>query len=490
MKKYLVSFAVLLMGTTLFTACSDDNGTSEPSQKFTPEVFVGDFQWEIVQMTVRSGNVTGKFGQGDRAKFYADGTCEGFSPMETAYVLKDGKIETYNKESSEPMYVYTLLSNGNSNSIQVRVNGTLDDDFEAVMTLTKLFPVNESNGLFIVGSGNKRAGIDGNVSYINYTSGDVVPNMFRTVNSKTVGKTANYIEQYGNKIYIVVDAEATIWVCEKQTLKVIKQISTTSLLGETDGVSPRAAIGHDGKLYFTCYGDSYNGGNGIVAVMDTVKFEKQETYTVGSYPDGLTLANNSIYVANSDYGNGINPSISKIDLGSGKVTTIKDEVITNPMQILTVGSDVYYLDYGTYDASWNQTGAGVRKITADGTVSKVVDGTAMCSDGSTIYTVYAPYGGDGTHYYKYNVAAGSTTEWEPADVFSPAVIAADPITGNVFIVSYQENPDTGYAGYALPSYTNQYDSNGKFIKKYEGTATGPISVVFNTGVKYTSQLTI
>ena len=40
------------------------------------------------------------------------------------------------------------------------------------------------------------------------------------------------------------------------------------------------------------------------------------------------------------------------------------------------------------------------------------------------------------------------------------------------------------AGYALASYTNQYDAQGNLVKKYENTATGPISVVFNTGVKY------
>ena len=357
-----------------------------------------------------------------------------------------------------------------------------NDDDEPVIK-----PVDVSNGMFLVGSGNKKAGIDGNLSYIDYTKGTVTSNAFQLANGKSVGKTANYVMTYGNKLYIVVDAEATIWVCDKQTLKVQKQISTTSLLGDKDGVSPRAAVGLNGNLYVTFYGDSYNGGNGIVAAVDTISFAKKATYTVGSYPDGLTIANNSIYVANSDYGMGAKPSISKIDLASGNVTEIKDAVITNPMQILTVGNDVYYLDYGTYDENWNQTGAGVRKVTLDGKVTKVVDGTAMCTDGKKIYTVNAPYGGSGTNYLIYDAATGTTTSWEPADVFSPAVIAADPITGNIFIVSYQKNPDTGYAGYALPSYTNQYDATGKLVKKYEGTATGPISVVFNTGVKYVQE---
>jgi hypothetical protein len=345
--------------------------------------------------------------------------------------------------------------------------------------------VDVSNGMFLVGSGNKSAGIDGNVSYIDYAKGVSTANAFKAVNGKSVGKTANFITSYGSKLYIVVDGEATIWVCNKQTLKIEKQLSTTELLGEKDGLSPRCAVGYDGKLYFACYGKSLDGDNGIVAAIDTVNFAKQQTYTVGSYPNGVALCGGYLFVTNSDYGMCVKPSLSKIDLKSGVVTEIKNEAITNPMEILTVDNAVYFLDYGTYDANWNQTGAGVRKVTLDGKVTKVVDGTAMGSDGKKIYTVNAPYGAGTITYPIYDIATGATTTWEPKGIFSPALIAADPVTGNIFVVSYQENPDKpGKAGYALPSYTNQYNAQGDFVKKYENTATGPISVVFNTGVKY------
>ena len=345
--------------------------------------------------------------------------------------------------------------------------------------------VDVSNGMFLVGSGNKSAGIDGNVSYIDYAKGVSTANAFKAVNGKSVGKTANFITSYGSKLYIVVDGEATIGVCNKQTLKIEKQLSTIELLGEKDGLSPRCAVGYDGKLYFACYGKSLDGDNGIVAAIDTVNFAKQQTYTVGSYPNGVALCGGYLFVTNSDYGMCTKPSLSKIDLKSGVVTEIKNEAITNPMEILTVDNAVYFLDYGTYDANWNQTGAGVRKVTLDGKVTKVVDGTAMGSDGKKIYTVNAPYGAGTITYPIYDIATGETTTWEPKGIFSPALIAADPVTGNVFVVSYQENPDKpGKAGYALPSYTNQYNAQGDFVKKYENTATGPISVVFNTGVKY------
>lgn len=356
-----------------------------------------------------------------------------------------------------------------------------DDDDAPVMK-----PVDISNGMFIVGSGNMTTGIDGNVSYIDYSKGVTVPNAFKAANGKSVGKTANYITAYGSKLYIVVDGEATIWVCDKQTLKIVKQISTTQLLGEADGVSPRAAIGYEGKLYFTCYGKSKDGENGIVAAIDTINFAKQQTYTVGSYPDGLTLCGGYIFVANSDYGMCMKPSISKIDLKSGAVSEIKDAAITNPMHILTIGNDVYYLDYGTYDENWNQTGQGVRKITMDGKVTKLIAGTTMGTDGKRIFSADAPYGKE-VNYYIYDTATGTTSAWEPADIFSPAVITADPVTGNIFVVSYQKNPENNSAVYALPSYTNQYDATGKFVKRYDNTATGPISVVFNTHTEYVKQ---
>ena len=351
-----------------------------------------------------------------------------------------------------------------------------DDDDDAPV----LKPVDVSNGLFIVGSGNKNAGIDGNVSYIDYSKGVTVPNAFQAANGKSVGKTANYITAYGSKLYIVVDGEATIWVCDKQTLKIVKQISTTQLLGEADGVSPRAAIGYEGKLYFTCYGKSKDGENGIVAAIDTISFAKQQTFTVGSYPDGLTLCGGYIFVANSDYGMCMKPSISKIDVKSGAVSEIKDAAITNPMQILTIGNNVYYLDYGTYDESWNQTGQGVRKITMDGKVTKLIAGTTMGTDGKRIFSADAPYGKEVT-YYIYDTTTGNTSTWEPTDILSPQLIAADPITGNIFITSLSMN------NYKLPTYTNQYDATGKFVKKYENTATGAISAIFNTHTEYVKQ---
>ena len=341
-------------------------------------------------------------------------------------------------------------------------------------------PVDVSEGMFVVGSGNKRSNIDGNLTYINYANGTSTLNAFQKANGMSLGKTANFALVYGQKLYIAVDGENLIWVCDKNTLRTVHRIVTTELLGTTDGISPRALIGHEGQLLFSLYGTD---GNGLVAAVDTVDFKLQKTFRAGSYPDGIAIVGSQLYVANSDYGNGVNPSITVANLSTGETKELKGADITNPMQMIAVGDNAYFLDYGTYDEMWNQVGAGVRRITANGTVTRVADGTAMGTDGKRIFTCYAPYGGDGTHYYIYDTANGQTTEWNPSDIFSPAAIAADPVTGDIFVISYSENPDTHYPGYNMTTYANQYGADGTFKKRYD-CGVGPISIVFNTGVKY------
>ena len=341
-------------------------------------------------------------------------------------------------------------------------------------------PVDVSEGMFVVGSGNSSSNIDGNLTYINYADGTSTTNAFKLANGMSLGKTANFALVYGQKLYIAVDGENTIWVCDKNTLRSIRRISTTDLLGTTLGISPRAMASYEGQVFFSCYGDK---ANGVVAAMDTINYKLTKTYTAGSYSDGIAIANDKLYVANSDYGKGMNPSITVHDLKTGATNELKGADITNPMQMMTVGGNAYFLDYGSYDSSWNQVGAGVRQISADGTVKRVVDGTAMGSDGKRIYTANAPYGGNGVNYLIYDTTTGQTKSWEPNDIFSPAAIAADPVSGDVFVISYTENPDTHYPAYNMPTYVNQYSADGTFKKRYV-CGVGPISVVFNTGVKY------
>ncbi len=149
-------------------------------------------------------------------------------------------------------------------------------------------PVDVSEGMFVVGSGNSSSNIDGNLTYINYADGTSTTNAFKLANGMSLGKTANFALVYGQKLYIAVDGENTIWVCDKNTLRSIRRISTTELLGTTLGISPRAMASYEGQVFFSCYGDK---ANGVVAAMDTINYKLTKTYTAGSYSDGRAIAN-------------------------------------------------------------------------------------------------------------------------------------------------------------------------------------------------------
>lgn len=361
-------------------------------------------------------------------------------------------------------------------------------------------PIDVNYGIYVVNSGNEGSQIDGGLTYLDAETWRVEKDAFKSVNGRSLGLTANDGIVYGSKLYVVVTGENTVEIMDNGTLASLKQIKTAEVMGTEKGYMPRHITAAGGLVYVSTYG-------GYVAAIDTATFEVKRTYAVtpdeslaaSMYPEGMAVSGNTLYVANSSYGNGQYPSVASINLESGTVTLMTDEKITNPTAVAVHGNDVYVLDYGTYDASWNQTGAGVRKI-SDGEISIVVDATAMTVAGSKIYTINAPYNSDPTvkpSYLVYDMETGATSEfltdgeWQdgtyvknPSAPFSAAAICADPVRGYVYMASYSENPDyPGYAGYSIDGYINVYNMNGSLLLS-RPCGVGPTAIVLNTGVVY------
>lgn len=370
-----------------------------------------------------------------------------------------------------------------------------DDDNDT----PELKPVNVSEGVFIINAGNQTSSIDGSLTYINATTGAVTQNAFQSVNGRSLGGTVNDAVVYGNKLYIVSTDDNTLEVVDRSTLTSIKQISTTSLLGATGGLKPRHVIAYSGKVYVSTYGDpatwgSYNtDSKGYVVAIDTLSYAATK-YQVGNYPEGMTISDGHLYVANSSSGTGVAPSISSIDLTSGTVTEIKDELIKNPVQIEAVNGALYILDSGTYDASYNQSGNGVYEL-KNGKVTKVADATLMTVSNKSItrnieaspvlYLINNPYTypAKPVTYSVYAPLSGETTTFiDGSDIESPSGISVDPVTGKVYILSYVMG-ESGYADNSVAGYVNEYSASGTFIKKYT-TGVGPTAIAFNTAVKY------
>ena len=356
-------------------------------------------------------------------------------------------------------------------------------------------PVAVANGLYVICSGNTSSGIDGSLTYFDYQSISATPDAFKAANGRSLGQTVNDAIIYGDKLYIVVDGEHKVFVCNKKNMKQLGVIDMTSgtILGETDGAHPRRITASGSNVYVSTYG-------GYVAAIDTVNFTLKQKYKVGSFPEGLVVSDGYLYVANSDYGNGQNPSISKVKLSDGSVTEIKNENIRNPQEIAVAGSAstgvfVYYLDYGQYGPAptYAQENAGVYCIAPAGNVTCCVpNATAMATAGYYIYTINSPYGADKTSYSIYNISTGTSQSLTPAEIESPACIGVDPVTGNVFIASYHmtETQWGPFADYSGNGYVVAYDSSlSTKLAKFD-CGVGPQRFTFYLGVKYVQSNTL
>ncbi|MBR4920681.1 MAG: hypothetical protein IKZ62_05125 [Prevotella sp.] len=338
-----------------------------------------------------------------------------------------------------------------------------------------------SNGVYVVGSGNTGNSIVGNLTYFDYETMTGTLNAFSKANGgMSLGMTANDALRYGGKLYIVVDGEHSVFVCNAQSMRVITKIDMTAatMLGETGGVSPRRIAADDGKIYVSTYGN-------MVAAIDTTNFALVKKYEVGSKPEGVCVTNGYLYTANSDYGYG-NASISVIRLSTGEVSTLTNESIRNPQDIaVDDAGTIYFLDYGQYDSEppYTQRNAGVYKISGNIVTKVVANATGMTCAGSKIYTYNAPYSyGEviPVSYSIYDIQTGTSSSFSPSDIESPAAIGIDPLTGYLYIASYHmvESEWGTYADYSSNGYVNYYD--GAYNKKgsFE-CGVGPQRIVFN-----------
>ena len=347
-----------------------------------------------------------------------------------------------------------------------------------------------STGAYVVNSGNMYNKIESSLTAIDYASSTATQNVFKAANGRPLGNTANDGIVYGNKIYLAVDQSNTIEVIDKTTKKSIKQIKTTDLLGNAEGVEPRHIIADGGKVYFTTYG-------GYVAAVDTTDFALQKKWQVGNYPEGLVIGNGNLYVANSNYGAG-GGNISCINLANDKVETKNIEGVNNPTSIYYASNVLYVLDNPVYGPAPDYATTGENALRAvsfaEGKSQKVADGNyAVCvTPGATtrtdvekvrpyFYVLNAPFGGTPS----VSVLVAGSTQPQAMTLserpVSPCGIFADPLNGHIFVLSYRLG-DSGYADYNGNGYVVEYDSAGQKQHEYE-TGVGSCAMFFDSAYK-------
>ena len=345
-----------------------------------------------------------------------------------------------------------------------------------------------STGAYVVNSGNMYSKIESSLTAIDYASSTATQNVFKAANGRSLGNTANDGIVYGNKIYLAVDQSNTIEVIDKKTKQSIKQIKTTDLLGNAEGVHPRHIIADGGKVYFTTYG-------GYVAAVDTTDFALQKKWKVGNYPEGLVFGNGNLYVANSNYAAG-GGNISCINLSNDNVKTKNIEGVNNPTSIYYASNVLYVLDNPVYGPAPDYAATGENALRAvsfaEGKSQKVADGNyAVCvTPGATtrmdvvrpyFYVLNAPIGGTSS----VSVLVAGSTQPQALTLsempVSPCGIFVDPLNGHIFVLSYRLG-DSGYADYNGNGYVVEYDRAGQKLHEYE-TGVGSCAMFFDSAYK-------
>lgn len=139
MKKLKIWTMMILVATItpMIVACGSDANEGKDNDKgipFTSDMIIG--VWKIVSTTSSKS----EFSNGSLARFMKNMSCTGFHSMETSCKIEDGKMYTYYSLTGEPMYVYTLQAMNilnNDTTMNIRVNGTLDDQSSFNITVQK-----------------------------------------------------------------------------------------------------------------------------------------------------------------------------------------------------------------------------------------------------------------------------------------------------------------------------------------------------------------
>ena len=192
-----------------------------------------------------------------------------------------------------------------------------------------------AKGLFILNEGLFQLN-NSTLSYYDFTTGEFTGDIFLDVNHRGLGDVGNDLQQYGSKLYIVVNNSNIVEVVDAKTVKSLKTINLPQK-------EPRNVAFLDGKAYISCF-------DGDVVRVDTASLEIEATVHTGPNPDGICVCNGKLYVSNSggknypNYGN----TVSVVDPTSFTVT--KDIIVTiNPTRIKAYNDRyVYVVSNGNY----------------------------------------------------------------------------------------------------------------------------------------------
>lgn len=287
-------------------------------------------------------------------------TAMNFAVSKSSNFLDLGNSPTYEIEGNIPEWL-TIVAEKAEESIRLRFEAsenTSTDERKTSLKVSTPKTIHEltisqaklsQRGIYILSEGTWKSKVS-DISYYDITNDKLYNKKFSEVNGRVLGDVGNDLFIYGSKMYCLVSEQnpgtndGVIEVIDPKTCKSIKQIPFVVDKTTKQQDIPRRFVFEGGKGYIT-------GFSGFVARLDTLSLEIDAVARLdGSKlkPEGITIYQNKLYVANSGYGEG--NTVSVLDKNMMK-ELYKIDSPTNPVNILTAGDQIYLQTALTSDPS-------------------------------------------------------------------------------------------------------------------------------------------
>ena len=334
-------------------------------------------------------------------------------------------------------------------------------------------------GFYLLNEGNmgsNKASLD----YYDYATATYTRNIYQAANpnvAQSLGDVGNDLQIYGSRLYAVINCSNFIEVMDAATAKHIGSLQVPNC---------RYLCFRDGYGYITSYAgpvriDPDYKQIGYVLKFDTATLQPVDTCYVGFQPDGLAIAGNTLYVANSggyrvpNYEN----TLSVIDLHSFRetkrieVAVNLQYVLADPYGQLWVSSRGDYYDTPSYLYCLDS-----KTHTVTDTIKTAVSGMCLCGDSLFIYGSefsYLTMQQENTYAIvniktRQIVSRQIITDGTETDIDKPYGIRVHPLTREIYL--------TDAKNYVTPGRLHCYSPDGKRLWSVR-TGDIPSKIIFH-----------
>lgn len=335
-----------------------------------------------------------------------------------------------------------------------------DDDDDT----PKLPQESSSLSAYILNAGSSTA--LGTLDIYDLTTKELNEKVFKAINGRELGNTANDMLIYGSKIYIAVTGSSTIEVLDLKG-KSIKQIKMEDADKKPQG--PRYFSSNKDKVYVSTQ-------DGFLSQIDTTSLTVEQRVKVGLGIEQQCIVGDLLYAttygSSPDFDNKV-ISVSLSDF------VVKDtiEVIINPTMIEADENGMLYVlsngDYETIEQTLQRVNPKTKEVTnliADEAVSMTKQGDYLYVVSGTVDKNYIK---TSTNYKKYNLKTGAFEAKE----FVNSGISIENAT-NAFV-----NPESEEIYVTAGNYQNTgnvyiISKEGELIKEVPLSGINPMCVRF------------